>query len=134
MSNDPNQPQPLNEDTADWRAMKMTIEALSQQLTNMTAQRDDAVAALQNAGAQHDAERNGFTVRLWGAVQERDDARAERTRAKNRLTLLAAVAHDVFEDWLLTYSPFPDDVLTPEWRIRRKNVREMMVLIESECM
>lgn len=118
---------------AEWHMLQAQVSSLTLQLANMTAQRDDAVSALQNSGAEMDARLNAWQHEIRRYVEARDNARADATRATNRFVLLASIAQDAFADFLETYSPFPDEALTPEWRTRRKNVREMMALIEREC-
>jgi len=51
-------------------------------------------------------------------------------RTENRLRVLAQHVPDFVADFLATYEPFTDDALTPEYRVRRQNARELMTLLE----
>jgi len=114
-------------------ALATKCESLTQQLVNMTAQRDDAVAALHANAAQHDRDNEEWQQEFRRHLKRSNEASHDATRAKNRFVMLADVAQDVFADFLETYRPFELTALTPEWRQRVKEAREMLAMIEREC-
>lgn len=116
---------------AEWHALTVQREKLAQQLELMTHQRDDAVAALLAASVAHDA-----AMAQWRAEFDRhlslcNDAMHTATRARNQLASVARVACPVLLDWLATYEHFTDSALTPDARERRKEITELLPLLEG---